>query len=198
MFAKALGGNSIQVTSVLNEGSKFEFEVDIGMRRKFQVCEEAAEDYTGSSEREIVNTPRNIGFHSSFTIEKPSVLVVDDDEFNRKVLGYFLKEKSVIYEQACSGSEALEVLQKYNSAEGNIKLVIMDCNMPNMTGMETSVCIQRLYEQKKIINLPVVVAHTGDDTQDNRKVCTEAGMKEMIIKPISKRAFNNILGKYIH
>ena len=168
------------------------------MRRKLQVYEEVIEDDTGSSEREIVNTPRYIGFHSSFTIEKPSVLVVDDDEFNRKVLGYFLKEKSIIYEQACSGSQALEVLKKYNSSEGNINLVIMDCNMPNMSGMETSMCIQRLYQQNKIINLPVVVAHTGDDTEDNRKVCREAGMKEMIIKPISKRAFNNILGKYIH
>ena len=197
-FAKALGGSSIQVTSVLNEGSKFEFEVDIGMRRKLQLCEELAEDDTGNGEREIVDTPRNIGFHSSFNIEKPSVLVLDDDEFNRKVLGYFLKEKSIIYEQACSGSEALEVLKKYNSTEGNIKLVIMDCNMPNMTGMETSVFMQRLYERNEIINPPVVVAHTGDDTEDNRKVCREAGMKEMIIKPISKRAFNNILGKYIH
>lgn len=198
-FSKALGGESIQVTSTFNEGSKFEFDVNIGLHKRLEFYEESEiEEAIISNERSLICIPRSLISRNSFCVSKPSVLVVDDNEFNRKVLSYFLKERNLIHEQASSGLEAVTIIKKLNSSEINIRLVIMDCNMPHMSGIDASLMISKLFENKEIIHLPIIIAHTGDDSEENRKQCYEAGMKDIIIKPISRHAFYNVLRRHIN
>ena len=60
------------------------------------------------------------------------ILVVDDDELNRKILNDILVEESFTVLQAGDGAQALQMLEE----DDNIKIILLDRMMPNMNGME--------------------------------------------------------------
>lgn len=59
------------------------------------------------------------------------ILVADDDEINRDMLGYLLKESGYKTRFACNGCEALDLVQR-----GGYRMVISDWNMPQMDGLQ--------------------------------------------------------------
>lgn len=59
------------------------------------------------------------------------ILVVDDDEINRDLLSYFLRESGYKSRLACNGCDALELLRR-----GTYQMVISDWSMPQMDGLQ--------------------------------------------------------------
>ena len=60
------------------------------------------------------------------------ILVVDDDELNRKILNDILEEESFKVLEAEDGAQALKMLEEDN----DIKIILLDRMMPTMNGME--------------------------------------------------------------
>ena len=102
------------------------------------------------------------------------VLLVDDNHVNRNVGKEMLEILGYEVEMAENGLEAVEAVRKncYN-------IVLMDCEMPVMDGLQATRKIRR--EQSAHIPIVAVTAHALD-TQ--RTICSEAGMDDFITKPL--------------
>ncbi len=104
------------------------------------------------------------------------VLIVDDNEVNRTVLAAFLAKAGISYSQADSGRRALESIRN-----GDFDLVLMDIQMPDMSGTEVAV---RLREEQA--ELPVLIAVTAHAFPEQRQVILESGFDDFLIKPVSE------------
>lgn len=101
------------------------------------------------------------------------VLIVDDDEFNRRVAGDILKERFSIC-TAASGEETLEYLQSAIP-----KLILLDLHMPGMDGFET---FQKIRENEVWKHIPIIFL-TSDSKPETENRCLEIGAADFITKP---------------
>ena len=107
------------------------------------------------------------------------VLIVDDVEHNRAMLGMTLQRaglKDVAY--AVDGQDGLAMIRQFRP-----DVVLLDVQMPTMDGLE--MC-RRLRDDPATAELPVIfqTALSGDD---ERVACFDAGGTDMVSKPINRR-----------
>ncbi len=130
----------------------------------------------------------------------PVVLLVDDTEINKIVLSGMLSRLGLLHVEACNGLEALDMLRQHNGSKqchcAGIKLVLMDCSMPIMNGFEATQEIQQMINRKEITPVAVVAvtAYEGASVEQESK---EAGMAELITKPISIERLLQCLHDYL-
>ncbi|SFC48385.1 response regulator [Clostridium uliginosum] len=108
---------------------------------------------------------------------KPRILLVEDNEINRKIVISMLKFRDMTCDVALDGGEALKAV-----SEKDYDIVFMDCQMPVMDGYESTSKIRLLEGDKKHTTIIAVTANAmqGDSTK-----CIEAGMDDYISKPIN-------------
>ena len=106
------------------------------------------------------------------------ILVVDDNEINQVVACKFLQKLGCHAEVARNGREALDSIAKvvYDA-------VLMDCEMPEMNGYEATQEIRR-QEQSTTHHLPII-ALTGHASSEDEQKCRQAGMDDVVTKPIT-------------
>jgi len=107
----------------------------------------------------------------------PKILLVEDNEMNRKIVISFLKSRDMICDVAIDGSEALKAV-----SEKDYDIVFMDCQMPVMDGYESTSKI-RLFEGAE--KHTTIVAMTANAMQGDSEKCIKAGMDAYISKPIN-------------
>ena len=107
-------------------------------------------------------------------IERPKlVLIVDDLEINREVLGFVLEDYyNVIYAE--NGREALDLMYQY--AE-ELSIMLLDLNMPVMNGYEV---VEHMREDDRISHIPFIVL-TADKDAELRAL--QMGAADFIAKP---------------
>ncbi|WP_342303997.1 PAS domain S-box protein [Methanolobus sp. ZRKC5] len=105
-----------------------------------------------------------------------TILVVDDDPLNVKLLEVFLSRDYVV-RAAYSGSEALDII-----GSEHIDLVLLDIMMPGMNGYE--VC-HRIKTSEATRFIPVIMI-TALSSKDDRIEGLEAGADEFLVKPIDR------------
>jgi signal transduction histidine kinase/CheY-like chemotaxis protein len=198
-FAQLLGGGPIQVESKLHEGSAFYFDVDIGMDKRisFNSSEEELRDDHMINERSFETVPRNMITHSSFIHTQAEILIADDNIFNLLVMRNFLTSTGYRFEEARTGLEAVKKVKEINATKDNIKVIVMDLEMPEMTGIEATKEIINLYNLKQIAYAPAIIGYTADDSEERTQQCEEAGMKECLSKSSSKNAFLSLMKRYL-
>lgn len=106
----------------------------------------------------------------------PMVLVVDDQEPNRKLLADLLEVHGYAVDTAASGNEALAKLQATAP-----DLVLLDVLMPGMDGYE--VC-RAIRSDEATAMLPVIMVTALDPTEERVKGL-EAGADDFLVKPIN-------------
>jgi PAS domain S-box-containing protein len=104
------------------------------------------------------------------------VLLVDDNATNRKVASQILMKAGCEVQMASSGQEAISILQN----DANFDLVLMDIQMPEMDGMETT----RRLKALNLASLPPIVAMTAYAMKEDRERFLAAGMDDYLAKPI--------------
>jgi two-component system, sensor histidine kinase RpfC len=104
------------------------------------------------------------------------ILIAEDNRTNRKVVGKILERAGHRVHLVEDGEQALDAMESEQ-----FDLVLMDVNMPNMSGLE----VAKLYRFAHLgePHLPIV-ALTADATADSRERCTEAGMDAHVTKPV--------------
>jgi class 3 adenylate cyclase len=105
-----------------------------------------------------------------------TVLVVDDDEANRNVLGRRLAKLGYGIIEARDGVEALEQLAQ---ADAGIDLVLLDVMMPRLDGFEV---LERHRADPAIRHIPVIMISALDDIASIVR-CIEAGADDYLPKP---------------
>ena len=123
------------------------------------------------------------------------VLIVDDDAFNLLSLELILKTFDVKVIKAMNGIDAIDKLkvQRCTSVKcRGFKLVFMDYQMPVMDGVECMKEIMKLIDRKEIGEISVIGC-TAFTMREQITNFLEAGMKDVVFKPLSREIIGSIL-----
>ncbi|WP_160689159.1 response regulator [Clostridium sp. C2-6-12] len=107
---------------------------------------------------------------------KPKILLVDDNEMNRKIVISVLKSHNMNCDIAVNGREAIEAV-----SNKDYDMVFMDCQMPVMDGYESTAKIRQMEGNKKHTT---IIAMTANAMSEDEGKCIKAGMDFYISKPI--------------
>lgn len=107
-----------------------------------------------------------------------SILIVEDNSINAKLLELALKPKGYQTRLAANGVEALKTL----SAHDDVELIITDYMMPEMNGLEF---IAKVRQQPACKAIPILMASAYSDLETVRHAI-ELGCAGFLVKPIDK------------
>ena len=105
------------------------------------------------------------------------ILIAEDNETNQMVIKAILNRKGHPYRIATDG---LEALAQYEANQ--IDLILMDCQMPNLDGLQTTREI-RSRELKSGASRCPIIALTANAMSGDKERCLEAGMDDFLAKP---------------
>lgn len=118
---------------------------------------------------------------------KIKILVVEDNLLSRKLLGFILKNWGYKYDECSNGKLAIE-----NIIIHNYDLILMDIQMPEMNGHETTIYIRKNLK----LGLPII-AMTSHSNIEERENCLLSGMNDYIAKPINEEELYNLVTNYL-
>jgi PAS domain S-box-containing protein len=118
-------------------------------------------------------------------VRQPSVLVVEDTPVNQIVARRLLEKRGLRVDIAGDGREALE-----RHASSAYELIILDCQMPELDGYQTSREIRRREGTDRHTPIVAMTAHTLPGDRDR---CLAAGMDDYLAKPVSVADLEEIL-----
>lgn len=125
-----------------------------------------------------------------FTAPEASVLVVDDNVMNLKVMEGLLRPYKVKFFTAGSGSEALVMLDRMY-----FDLIFMDHMMPGMDGVET---LHHIRERNgKFFQKVPVIALTANAIGGAREMFLSEGFQDFVAKPVEVSTLERVLKKFI-
>ena len=161
-------GGKLNVESVYGKGSKFWFELE-------QPIIDA--EPIGNLEERIRMQTLEYNYDVTFVAPDAYVLVVDDNEINRKVFINLLKDTKIQIDEAESGMECLELVKsRYYD------LIFLDHMMPKMDGIET------LHHMKEEKDYPCkdtsVIVLTANAISGAKEMYLSEGFDEFLSKPI--------------
>lgn len=107
---------------------------------------------------------------------KGTILIVDDNTNNLKLLAGVLKENNYDFRMAKSGQLALNILEKTTP-----DLILLDIQMPEMDGFET--CI-RIKENKENSKIPIIFLTANIDSESIAKAFESGGL-DYVTKPFN-------------
>ncbi|CAL5870047.1 uncharacterized protein PFLUO_LOCUS4281 [Penicillium psychrofluorescens] len=136
-------------------------------------------------------------------IQKPSVLLVDDNEVNLQLLCAYVQKEGFEYKSAKDGAQAVDI---YKAHPGLFQIVIIDISMPVMDGFEASREIRRLEKEHRAgmsesdrkACLPTIIsALTGLDSAGAQKEALGSGINTFLVKPVKRRELQAILQRRV-
>ena len=121
---------------------------------------------------------------------KLTVLVVEDNEINQKLIMLMLEDFGY---EVCIAGNGKQGVDAYKN--GTFDLILMDIQMPVMDGFMATLKIRSL-EKKTGRHVPII-AVTAHSMPGYKKKCLQAGMDNYLAKPYSIDALHNIIIKTI-
>ena len=116
------------------------------------------------------------------------VLVVEDNQVNQKLLTRLVEKSGYHCDVVANGAEAVKAVQ-----ELPYHLVLMDCYMPVMDGIEAT---REIRKHKSREELPIVAVTANASVQDRQK-CIAVGMNDYVTKPIRPTQFKRLLHRLL-
>jgi signal transduction histidine kinase/ActR/RegA family two-component response regulator len=109
--------------------------------------------------------------------ERLSVLVAEDNAINQTIIDAMLRQLGHRITLVGNGREVLDAL-----ARADFDLVLMDCNMPEMDGIEAT----RRLRASGLRNATIpIIALTANAMEGDRERCLAAGMDDFVAKPVT-------------
>jgi signal transduction histidine kinase len=116
------------------------------------------------------------------------ILIVDDNAINLKVTEALLRKSGFKTKTENNGLSAIDRIYRHKP-----DLVLMDMQMPEIDGLETTRRIRELYPANEL----VIVGLTANATKEDREACLEAGMNDHLAKPISVDKMSFCLSQWL-
>lgn len=110
-----------------------------------------------------------------------NILVAEDNSVNQQVIQGILRHAGHNVRLVAKGDEVLDVLE---TDPASVDMLIVDMNMPEMSGLEV-VKTLRFMDTRR--DLPVIML-TADATPEARQASTEVGTDAFLTKPVNARA----------
>lgn len=176
-FARLMGGD-LYVKSELGVGSEFWVELNL---EKINV------DAVPVKAPLISEMTNGLGVVRD---QKLKVLIAEDNDVNQMILQKYLKKWGYEHISAFNGREACEKI----IADPQVGLILMDCQMPEMDGLEATRQIRQSNEQR--IRFIPIIALTANALEEDKNNCLQAGMNSFISKPIDPVALKKEIDLY--
>lgn len=161
-----LMGSKLNVKSELNKGSTFSF--------KLKLKAEQGE------------------FDDTLLRGIKKVLVVDDNDSNRKILRHMLQLKNIEVDDTDSGLNALLMLQK----NAKYDVIIIDYHMPVMNGVETIRKIKEgIINGINIEDQPIIMLYSSSHSEKLQTECDSLDIQLRLLKPIKMQEMYEVLAK---
>ena len=122
-------------------------------------------------------------------MESIKVLVVDDNRTNQQIAVAMLDQLGCQSEVVSNGFESVDTVRL-----SSFDLILMDCNMPNMSGYEASQQL-RARGGEKVQGLPII-AMTTDNLIIEFERCKHAGINDLLSKPLNLADLQQQLEKW--
>jgi len=119
--------------------------------------------------------------------EKLSILLVEDNVLNQRIVTFSLKKYNHEVTIANNGLEALELFKSKL-----FDVVLMDIMMPIMDGLEATVKIREYEKMNNIADQTPIIAITANTMDNDREKCLSYGMNEFMSKPFDINKLNHI------
>jgi two-component system aerobic respiration control sensor histidine kinase ArcB len=159
-------GGKMQVTSELNKGSNFYFNVTLPITS------------APVSHSDTIKKP------SKRVAVNPNVLLIEDDALIQIIHKQMLEELHCKVDVTDSAKKALQMLSdKYD-------ILFVDIGLPDITGFELIKRIRQI--NKKMEQIPIVVL-TGYSDENEYQRCIQAGANQVAIKPVSIETLREII-----
>lgn len=177
-LAEQMGGKA-GLESVEGKGSTFWLELPLTISSM-----SVKHDISGA----LVDTAAET--ENLFNLPGVHVLVVDDSEMNLDVCQRILQHEGATSDVCESGQCALEKLRQ---SPDSYDVVLMDMQMPEMDGIETTM---RIRGELELTELPVI-ALTASVLASERKRALNSGMDDFLTKPLEPARLNRVIRKHV-
>lgn len=119
------------------------------------------------------------------------ILIVDDDEMNRRLLQLQLHALGCQVDMAVNGAEGVQAfVTEYYDA------VLMDMEMPELSGPEAAQAIRAHEADTELPRVPLI-ALSGHQESESIRLCKSAGMDDFLVKPVNKQTLQDTLLHWI-
>jgi signal transduction histidine kinase/CheY-like chemotaxis protein/HPt (histidine-containing phosphotransfer) domain-containing protein len=167
-------GGTIGFRTAPGKGSVFHFRLPFPIAAEAPAQEAQGEDQPAEGPGASVST---------------RLLIVEDHPLNQKVLSGFLAQFGFKADTAPGGHEALRAFDREP-----YDLIFMDCHMPGMDGFD---CTRALRKASSAGKRPAIIGVTADAMQGTREKCLDAGMDDVITKPILTEELQRALSRWL-
>ncbi len=186
-----LGMNiTIQILALMD--SKLEVESEYGKgSRFFFTLRQKIEDETpiGDLEKRIKETAESYSYKEELYAPGAKILVVDDNDMNRRVFVGLLKPTGIKVYEASGGAECLEKVK-----QEHFDMIFLDHMMPEMDGVETFERMKELKEAGDYSNAGTpVIALTANAVAGAKEFYLNTGFDAFLSKPIVSSALEALL-----
>ncbi|MBF0389885.1 MAG: response regulator [Desulfamplus sp.] len=171
-------GGKIDVQSKFGVGSTFFFTLNFNVK-----SQQTEEGYT-----KIKQDQQNQADEDFSSIIGAKILLVEDNKINQQVATEILRGFELIVDVAHNGKEAVDMAQN-----GSYELILMDIQMPVMSGYEATSIIKK---DSRVSHIPII-AMTAHAMAGAKELCFEAGMDDYVSKPIEPKTLLSILKRWI-
>jgi signal transduction histidine kinase/DNA-binding response OmpR family regulator len=176
-IAESLGG-TLEVRSEIGKGSVFTATINTGSLEGVRILDTQPTDG-------LNQTPPKQG-ESREALPPGRILLVEDGETNRKLVGLILRRAGADVSMAENGQVGVEMATHHP-----FDLILMDMQMPVMDGYTAT---RILREQG--ITVPII-ALTAHAMKGDAKECTDAGCSGYLTKPVDSDLLVNTVGKLL-
>jgi len=117
---------------------------------------------------------------------KYSILLVEDEPINRKVLQFMLDNINCNYDTATTGNEAVTLALK-----NTYDIIFMDIQLPDISGVNVT-------EKLRIAGITTpIIATTAHALPDEKRTFIAAGMNDVLAKPFRQQQISEIIEKWL-
>ena len=180
---------AVQILKMMGSELKVESEYEIGSEFSFDIVQRIVNvEPLGDFRERILNVVKDYNYQLSYTAPHAKVLVVDDNEMNRKVFKNLLKQTQIQVYEAASGREALSMVEQQS-----FHIIFLDHMMPEMDGIDT---LHLIREEKLCMDTPVIML-TANAVKGAKELYFKKGFDDFLTKPIIPDILDQMILNYL-
>ncbi|MES0489871.1 MAG: PAS domain S-box protein [Leptospirales bacterium] len=172
-YVQLMGGN-LQLKAKADKGAIFHFKINV------EVSDKKGEFAESTTDNFVILSPGQPSY---------KILVVENNNYNRRLLVRLLGDAGFIMEEAVNGEEGIKRYKEWNP-----HLIVMDMRMPVMDGYMATKKIRKMESESEHTPILSLTANAFDTDQ---KEILEAGCDEFIRKPFHDKVLFDLIAKHL-